>query len=1519
MRSKAVSIVLLAGILSILVGVRVSAATEPSSTWTIEEGVRLEGGWPHSPDIVELADGTYRMYYADAWDPPGYPIIIRSAISSDGLTWTKEPNVRIGYSGEGGWAGTPETIILPDGTYRMYYSNERYPFVGPLWGHILSAVSTDGLTWTKESGIRVDYGGTYDALLALSPNIVERSDGTYRMYYAGYDGEHYRILSAVSVDRLTWTKEPAVRIDIGGTYDSQSACHPKVIQVPDGRYIMLYDGGDPEGIGRILSAVSTDGLTWTKESGIRIDGEGLPEGPYKGVAPGEIIQLSDNQYRVYFSANTGGWEKDRFRIFSAIAVIICGPIGSPPSDYYSVGNQEQRSGSSTDPVNTATGNFFHEEVDLSIASRGIPLTFSRYYNSMDKREGPLGPAWTHSYNIVLTQDPCSGLVSVRWGDGRTDYWNSNGQGGYEPNTPGLYDILVENIDGAWTVKTKNLDVYRFDETGKLKTIADKNSNTFLLGYNHPTDPNLLTTITDPAGRSLALAYDSNGLLTSLTDFASPPRVVQYSYTNGQLTQVTDVLGNTINYGYDPNGYLETVIDQRGVTTVTNVYDANGRVIEQWDGNGNTTLFACDTPGPNQTTITDPNGNSIIHTHYTGYKLLASIQNPLGDIISYTHDENMNHTSITDRNGHTTTFTYDSRGNVTSKRDPDDLAHLNYGGVTIVEYNDPNFPDLPTEKIDALGNVWTYEYDEHGNLLGQVDPNGNQRIWTYNSFGQKLTEQDERGPEYVTQYIYDTDGLLIETIDPNGNHTWYGYDDLWRMTSVTNGRASSPGDPNHTTIIAYDNADHIISVTDPITSESYQYDNIGNRTHVTNGRGHTILYQYDNNNNLTKVERIIPSGPNQVTRYTYDELNRKISETDPNGNVTTYEYDAAGRLTRETNAEGNEITHTYDAQGNALSITDGNDVTTMYEYDALNRKVHQYDELGNHWYWQYNKLGQLTKHTDAMGSETRYEYDELGRLISIINDANNSTEYEYDAVGNLILIEDANNKIIEQRFYDTANRLIRQEDGLGNAYEYSYDGAGNMISEKNPNGQTKIFAYDNENRLIEIHYPDSNQVTYSYDNNGNLVSMTDPTGTTTYTYDELDRLTSSTDSFGKQVQYFYDIIGNHTSITYPADSTNPARTVTYTYDKANRLDKIIDWAGRMWDYTVDGTGRITDVNYPSGVKELRSYDDAGRLSSLLYKDSNDAKLISYSYIRDAQGNPIKIGDTGTLAPDISALIKNVSYTHDSDNRLISTTAPATYGYDNNGNLTSRTTDGVTITFTYDFENRLTSQSTGANTVQHIYDGQDNRIARIENGQETRYVLDRKRNMRHILCEMDASGEITAYYIHGPQILARMSADGSQRYYHTNHVGSVVALTDETGAITDRYVYTPFGVPTSREGTTPNPLTYVGGFGVTTEADSLYYMRARFYDPGTGRFLSKDPLTGSSLEPVTFNQYLYADNCPTNLVDPTGEIPGLAFGFGKFISPLKQIGKWLVDMLKRLPTVDPEANVDPSGVNENIKTM
>jgi hypothetical protein len=314
----------------------VNASVEPSSAWAMESGIRLEGGWPANPCIISLSNGTYRMYYTDVLLDL-YPLgsIIKSATSLDGLTWVRDSGTRVGYGNgsEPGHAGSPEVVVLSDGTYRMYYSHEYYDSgIGDYRSEFLSAVSVDGLSWTKEAGIRVNFGGTYDSIRIEHIDLMILLDGTYRMYYSGYDGAHYRILSAVSSDGLTWTKEGGVRIDVGGAYDSLHALSSVTIRIPDGRYAMFYCGHSAEWAAQTLSAISTDGLTWIKEDGIRIE-----RGSYTLVASSAIVKLSGDQFRMYITADRYPVWTNRTIILSAIGEFTLSTSIDPLSASINVG------------------------------------------------------------------------------------------------------------------------------------------------------------------------------------------------------------------------------------------------------------------------------------------------------------------------------------------------------------------------------------------------------------------------------------------------------------------------------------------------------------------------------------------------------------------------------------------------------------------------------------------------------------------------------------------------------------------------------------------------------------------------------------------------------------------------------------------------------------------------------------------------------------------------------------------------------------------------------------------------------------------------------------------------------------------------------------------------------------------------------------------------------------------------------------------------------------------------------
>jgi len=158
-----------------------------------------------------------------------------------------------------------------------------------------------------------------------------------------------------------------------------------------------------------------------------------------------------------------------------------------------------------------------------------------------------------------------------------------------------------------------------------------------------------------------------------------------------------------------------------------------------------------------------------------------------------------------------------------------------------------------------------------------------------------------------------------------------------------------------------------------------------------------------------------------------------------------------------------------------------------------------------------------------------------------------------------------------------------------------------------------------------------------------------------------------------VGYNYDLVGNRVRLTYP-----DGKQVTYRYDAANRLTTITDWAGRQTSYTYECCNRLDTVTYPNGLVENRDYDEAGRLVLMVTRDSGSNVLLSYEWVRDGVGSPTSVNETGTLQPTLEQLV--TEYEYDADNRLVES-SQGTYQYDANGNLISRTVNGVTTTFVW----------------------------------------------------------------------------------------------------------------------------------------------------------------------------------------------------------------------------------------------
>jgi RHS repeat-associated protein len=1099
---------------------------------------------------------------------------------------------------------------------------------------------------------------------------------------------------------------------------------------------------------------------------------------------------------------------------------------------------------SVDPVNTATGNYIYQHTDLSIPGKGMAFSFERSYNSqaasdVSAASGPFGYGWTHSYNTYLTVS--GSTVTVTLGDGKTETYTSNGSGGYTAQY-GVFDTLVNNGNGTYSLKKKDLTTYNFNASNRLASIVDKNGNSIVLTYSGSR----LTRITDTAGRNIDLGYDSNNFIVSIMDPMT--RAVQFTYDNsGNLVTARDAKGNVTTFAYDANHQITSITDPRGNVFVTNVYDASKRVVNsQRDAKQGQTIFVYD-PANRRTTLTDAMGNVTVD--YFDEKLrVVRQQDANGNSVHYTYDAAGNRASVTDKNGNLTQYSYDANGNVTGKTDA-----LNRSSTVTYDAN-----NNPLTRTDALGSLTQFAYDAKGNLLSVTDALNNTARNTYNGAGQVLTTTDARGA--TTTNTYDYQGNLAQVSDALANGTYFTYDAVGR-------RLSRRDALNRLTSIAYDNNDNLLSTTDAnLNTATANYDGNNNRINAKDKRGYVTAYAYDVKDLLTTTTD--PLTKTVVTSY--DALDRKTAVKDKNGNSTSFGYDAAGNLISTTDALNQVTQIAVDAQGNRLTVTDPLGHVSRYAYDALNRQVTAADALANQTQTTYDELGRVARVTNAKNQTTTFTYDKIGRLTQVLDANNGTVKYGYDANGNRTSMIDPNGNLTTYA-YDTLNRLIAKAEPLGTT-RYQYDAVGNRNQVTQPNGAITRYTYDNLDRLQSVRYADNSTVAFSYDVDGNRTGMSDSLGNSSTQYDALGRMTAATDPFNQTVSYGYDAQGNRTSLTYPGN-----KTAIYAFDALNRMTSVTDWLSNRTSYAYDAAGRLVSSTLPNGVTSANGFDSANRLTSLSHARGNSS-IANYAYTLDEIGNHKQVTQTEPLPQVVTP--GTASYMVDSENRLTAISGVANT-FDLNGNLTAKGSNS----YAYDYEDRLKQSTLGGVTSQYQYDGLGHRFVKTSAGAPMRYVLDLNGALSKVLMETNVAGGAYAYYVYGLGLVSRISATGSPSYYHFDSRGSTVALTDAAGTVTEKYTYDPFGNvvnsagidkyvydvygnSVNSAGTTPNPFKYVGQYGVMDEGNGLHYIRARFYDAQIGRFLNKDPKLGNDSDGQSLNRYVYAGNNPIRFVDVSG---------------------------------------------------
>ncbi len=942
--------------------------------------------------------------------------------------------------------------------------------------------------------------------------------------------------------------------------------------------------------------------------------------------------------------------------------------------------------------------------------------------------------------------------------------------------------------------------------GTPLTCYEKQNDTMWIGYKN--------TLNNYGQITATQAYTKTGDTETAEGTA-----ITYTYTaDGNLASQT-VEGEKTSYSYatTTTGTWKHSVTTSGYgTNGTVTVDALGRTISVKDGYGNKTT----------TTYTNAGSGSTYVTRTTY---------PDGAKESTSSNTAENYIIATDADGVCVKVIYTSLG---QEKAMYQYTNRSWEKVYDLEYDSLN--RVIAKKVYADGenetSRITYTYYEDGQLASEIVTQGetvlSKKTYTYAPYaGENRSKsavkvyadaENYLGVErYTNQY-----GFAIEDVLLDGTNTYrqtYTADLLGNMTSVTDFNANAAGNPAPTVTYTYDHKNRAATETTVAGTITIIYNNFDKPTSVQDARGNFTEYTYKGAF-LTAVRHREngETGHMDATKYTYDKngnvLTEFVATEGSNGRTTHYTYDSRGRLI--WSKLGNQITRYTYTPGNrtesfALGFdkvgADADEYTqiTSYTYDDLGRLFSTTDPMGNSETNVYDNLNQLTSKTDRNGAVTTYTYDGLGRTLSLSamqeGKESESIQYSYDYAGNVTQMLDSSGTTVYN--YDVRGLLLSETKG-DIVKTYTYDANGNRTSFVAPSiNINTTYTYDSLSRLLTVSDTETGTTTYTYDEMGNVLTVKNSGGTMTYAYDAMNRLRyKKNGSATYNISYYKDsnvktVTKNNIAITYTYTDTGALASgdgATYKYDKyGNRSEMIKD-------------DMVSRYSYDKNNRLIASFSQA------------DAQTTHYTY--DANGNMVQTLSYADNAQPYSTTQESI---------VVSETAPAapTYNYytfDVLGRMSSATVNGTTTNYTYDGNGLRQTK----NNKQFVYDGVN------------------------IVWEGESLATGTTYY-RGLELIAYKPQGRTRTFYKTDWHGNI-----------EGYDYDDFGNPTG--GNTLNPFRYNGEY--YDEETGFIYLRARYYDPGVGRFVSEDPIRDGT------NWYAYCANNPVNAMDPSGLAP-----FDLFASP------------------------------------
>jgi RHS repeat-associated protein len=770
--------------------------------------------------------------------------------------------------------------------------------------------------------------------------------------------------------------------------------------------------------------------------------------------------------------------------------------------------------------------------------------------------------------------------------------------------------------------------------------------------------------------------------------------------------------------------------------------------------------------------------------------------------------------------------------------------------------------------------------------------------------------------------------MTELVDADGNERLFGYDTNGRVDSVTEVTNKTAG-TGPTTTFTWQPIPSGTSSPMNSADEVVETDPLGHSTTYIDGYGGQALRVFDANGHYTS------------STYSPDRQPNVLTDALLNQTTLTYSTDGYNNLKSEeapASSGGGDITgEVANYNYNLASGTTGYHYLPSSAVDASgNCSAFSYDPVGN---ITVNRVGLppggTTPNCDGVttggyATTNAYQGDgsttcsgQTGELCSTSSPAGNVTSYTYDASGELASVTQPGGSC-------TGTRLL--------CTSYTYDAASRVKTVTNGKNQVTTYSYDNDDRVTQVLsngatscvYSSGNCITVTYSPAGNLLTRQDSTGTTTYGYDVLDRLTS--ELLPANANACANPAGNH-DILYTYDNANNLATycdaggkVNYTYDPANNLTGVGTDGGictpgavvqPCTSYALDPNNRVTGITWPTstGASEAITYSNNGHVDSV--KATEGATVLAdltYSYT-----NGTSIDRPLLQSVENNATANTTSYVYGNREFLTSATPTTgttyTYSYGTNGNLTqavgSATQTNSTMatgqlcwtlpsasgascgspptgstTYTTDASGNQTASTPPSGTGESIsYNplgqtssvtpaGSSTAVAMTYTGanstQRTQAGPTTFTNNAFGIAASTTSST-TTYFAYNPtgkpNTLNSMLVGTARYYYLYDGLGNIIGLINSSGTRDATYTYDPYGnTTTSGTEASANPFRFQGGYQDTT---GYYKFGTRYYNPAIYGWTQPDPKPGSINNPTTLLRYDLDGNNPINNSDPTGE--------------------------------------------------